>query len=491
MCRDNPNRKIVHGSQRSTAYFFRSLPIRNLPQVRLTEKESRPFGSPDMWVRTGLLEYRSCRSVRHIRLSMIHRSRIAASVFSGQFDRSDCNTNMAMRRRSRRGDGNVRQWILDIAQTSTRGVGLQETKANLEQHACSVRDLFHPQGPMGVGLWLSAETARDLLEGSELPAFQNWLQQRSLLPFTLNGFPFGDFHQPVVKHLVYQPTWMEEDRYTYTDHLISILHALLPSGKRGSISTLPIAWGEPSLADEQWQLAAKNLQRTAERLRQLEAETGRWIQIAIEPEPGCAIQFSSQMVDFFERYLLPGADEDSIRRYITACHDVCHAAVMFEEQREVFDRFAAAGIDIGKVQVSAAVALPFAEMEPNERQAAFEQLQQFAEDRYLHQTVVRGANGDQFYQDLDLALASMSDPGTSKDEWRVHFHVPVYLTRFGNLRATQREIIECLSAAHATMPHLTHFEVETYAWGVLPTELQQPSLAHGIAEELKWFRSVT
>ena len=32
-----------------------------------------------------------------------------------------------------------------------------------------------------------------------------------------------------------------------------------------------------------------------------------------------------------------------------------------------------------------------------------------------------------------------------------------------------------------------HFEVETYAWGVLPPELKQPDLAVGIAEELKWF----
>ena len=33
-------------------------------------------------------------------------------------------------------------------------------------------------------------------------------------------------------------------------------------------------------------------------------------------------------------------------------------------------------------------------------------------------------------------------------------------------------------------------EVETYAWTVLPPELQPADLALGIAEELRWFRSV-
>ena len=73
-------------------------------------------------------------------------------------------------------------------------------------------------------------------------------------------------------------------------------------------------------------------------------------------------------------------------------------------------------------------------------------------------------------------------------EWRVHFHVPVYLERFDLLGASQEAIRECLreAAAHGTT---THFEVETYAWGVLPPELRQPDLAAGIADEMRWFRA--
>jgi hypothetical protein len=50
----------------------------------------------------------------------------------------------------------------------------------------------------------------------------------------------------------------------------------------------------------------------------------------------------------------------------------------------------------------------------------------------------------------------------------------------------QEPIWECLRLATAN--GLTrHFEVETYAWSVLPPELQQPDLAAGIAAEMDWF----
>jgi hypothetical protein len=121
------------------------------------------------------------------------------------------------------------------------------------------------------------------------------------------------------------------------------------------------------------------------------------------------------------------------------------------------------------------------------RKAAIKQISQFTEDRYLHQTVVQKDGEDVFYEDLKLALdAEASDP---RGEWRVHFHVPIYLQEFGRLRSTQEQIAQFISAAPA---HTTcqHYEVETYAWGVLPPDLKQPELADGIAEELKWFEGL-
>jgi hypothetical protein len=338
---------------------------------------------------------------------------------------------------------------------------------------------------MGVGLWLAADAARQLLtEG--LAEARAWLNDVGLLPFTLNGFPYGDFHQPVVKHRVYHPTWWESSRRDYTFDLIRIQHALLPPGMEGSISTLPIAWKHPQPTDAQWRFAAQHLTEVAELLAQLEREEGRTITICLEPEPGCCLQRSKDVVQFFEGYLLPQGNEAAIRRHLRVCHDVCHASVMFETQDEVFARYQAAGIAVGKVQVSAAIHVPLDGMNSLERRGALDQLARFAEDRYLHQTVIQAREGEQFFEDLPLALAAHSDRDGASGDWRIHFHVPVYLSHFGHLETTQSDIMSCLAAAR-DRSHVKHFEVETYAWSVLPEDLKQPHLADGIAEELRWF----
>jgi hypothetical protein len=358
------------------------------------------------------------------------------------------------------------------------GADLATTRANLERHALGVKSRFSPDRPMGVGLWLSAAAARNLIADGETASFGAWLREVGLVPFTLNGFPHGDFHQAVVKHRVYEPTWWEPARLDYTLDLIAIQHELLPAGMEGSISTLPIAWGTPRPRDERLQAAASQLARVALQLAKLEKETGRLITLCLEPEPGCVLQRSRDVVQFFSEYLLPQGERDVIRRYLRVCHDVCHAAVMFERQTDVLRAYHDAGIQVGKVQVSAAIRLP-----PGvDHRPATDQLAGFAEDRYLHQTVVRDAGGETFYEDLPLALQAGRD-----GEWRVHFHVPIYLESFGLLNATQQDIRECLDAV-AEYSDVRHFEVETYAWGVLPPELRQPELAAGIAQEMQWFR---
>src|SRR3954447_23496185 len=125
------------------------------------------------------------------------------------------------------------------------GADLETTRANLERHALAVKGRFAPHTPMGIGLWLSAAAARKLLAERQTPGFAAWLAQVGLVPFTLNGFPHGDFHEQVVKHRVYTPTWWDSARLDYTLDLIAILDAILPPGLDGSISTLPIAWGNP------------------------------------------------------------------------------------------------------------------------------------------------------------------------------------------------------------------------------------------------------
>lgn len=365
------------------------------------------------------------------------------------------------------------------------GVTLGQAREKLERYARAVKRQVCPNRPMGIGLWLPAPAAREILQGPRLQEWKDWLAEVGLTPFTVNGFPYGDFHQPVVKHRVYEPNWASPERLEYTLDLIAIQDGLLPPGLEGSISTLPLFWGRPEPSEAQLKQAAVQLRTVADRLARLERERGRLLYLCLEPEPGCALQRSGDVVRFFEHYLLPGSDEKAVRRHIRICHDVCHAVVMFEEQAEVLSRYRAAGIGVGKVQISSALVMALQQLSATDQAAALRQLGRFAEDRYLHQTMVaRPGRPSVFYDDLPEALNS-----ERTGEWRVHYHIPVYLERFGLLAGSQRQIVECVREVTAH-EQSNHFEVETYAWGVLPAELQQPDLAAGIAEEMRWFQGV-
>jgi hypothetical protein len=113
------------------------------------------------------------------------------------------------------------------------GADLEQTRANLDRHARAVKARVSPHEPLGIGLWLSAAAARTLQQGRELDAFRDWLGEAGLLPYTVNGFPYYDFHQKVVKHQVYLPTWRDPERRDFTLDLVHVLHALLPPRSGG------------------------------------------------------------------------------------------------------------------------------------------------------------------------------------------------------------------------------------------------------------------
>jgi hypothetical protein len=131
------------------------------------------------------------------------------------------------------------------------GATLDITRANLERYALAVKERYSPNRPMGVGLWLSAKAAEELTRTAGEGEFAEWLATRGLVPYTLNGFPYGDFHQEVVKHRVYEPNWFQPERLHYTMQLVQIHDRILPPGMEGSISTLPIAWGMPCPSREE------------------------------------------------------------------------------------------------------------------------------------------------------------------------------------------------------------------------------------------------
>lgn len=367
------------------------------------------------------------------------------------------------------------------------GADLLSTRENLQRYALDVKAKYSPHSAMGIGLWLSATTAEQLSDESQLADFSQWLAESGLIPFTLNGFPYGDFHEKVVKHRVYEPTWADPQRADYTILLAQILDRILPAGQRGSISTLPLGWSSCSASSSFLQSCGEQLRRVARELVKLKETTGREIVIGLEPEPGCAFDTAPGAAEFFERYLQGenGRETESLRRHIGICHDICHSAVMRETQHEAFARYQAAGLRVAKVQVSSALSLKLSGNAESDRKA-IEPLRGFAEDRYLHQTTVAFDDGEvRFFEDLHLALDAWE--AERAQEWRIHFHVPIHESRLGWIDSTHHQIVDCLDAIADLKTDVDHYEVETYAWSVLPAEYRISGLAEGIAAELSYF----
>lgn len=377
------------------------------------------------------------------------------------------------------------------------GVTLEQIKQNLERESLEVKQQVSPDQPMGIGLWLSSTATEQLMDLDERSRFRDWLQQRELVPYTVNAFPAGDFHQRVVKHDVYQPTWAEKSRFEYTCRVATILTDLLPNGSIGTISTLPLGWPTTSQqglgsseSEDFLRACGGNLLQTALAFAELEEKHDVHLRLCIEPEPGCVLDSADDVIRYFERFLFHADQSTSelslAQRHLGVCHDVCHSAVMFEPQSVALDQYAQANIAVGKVQVSSAVEVNFDSLDVSTAAQAVSQLSAFAEPKYLHQTSIQRDGSTIFFEDLPLALDSI---GSEKPAgtWRVHFHVPIHESKLGLIESTQSQILECVQWFKNSPQPDCHFEVETYAWNVLPESLQPERLADGIASEMTWF----
>jgi sugar phosphate isomerase/epimerase len=367
-----------------------------------------------------------------------------------------------------------------------------EVFANVSTHVLAVKARVSPDQPFGVGLRLSAAAARRLAEPDTLSAFAAFLRAHDLYVFTINGFPYGAFHGTAVKENVYRPDWLEDERVAYSDQLAGILAALVPPHLEGSVSTVPGCFLERSDGDAGARMAER-LRRHALVLWRLRETSGRTIGLALEPEPHCVMETSGDAIGFFDRHLFTrpsfeafarasGLDlvqaEEALRRHLGVCLDACHAAVEFEEPSEALRGLRAAGIRILKVQVSAGLRV----VRPDA--AALAELARFAEGVYLHQVVINTGGTLRRLVDLPQALAQ-ARPGQLGDEWRVHFHVPLFQERLGPFLNTQAFLDELLPEVARTAA-TAHLEVETYTWDVLPEEHRRDPVDDAIARELRW-----
>ena len=365
------------------------------------------------------------------------------------------------------------------------GIRLDEIKAALVTHALDIKRRVSPEQSLPLGLWLSQSATVEMQDKIKLETFRAWMRASGFSVSTLNGFPAGNFHQPIVKRDVYRPTWADPARLAYSNRLIELLAVLLGNSNRGTISTLPLGWCTDDFDPSFQKQCAANLLQCANHAQQHHLETGKHVRICIEPEPGCALGTSEQLFEFFERHLLNSPENRRLTdEYLGVCHDVCHAEVMWEGQGSALNRYRTSGIVVGKVQISSALVAKFAAGSDTSRQRTIERLTEFCEARYLHQTTT--TNCECFYEDLPIAVSAAKRLG----EWRVHFHVPIFASALGEgLHTTQPAITECLRELWSERKKID-WEVETYAWNVLPEHLRVESVSEGIAREMNWFKDL-
>jgi hypothetical protein len=365
-----------------------------------------------------------------------------------------------------------------------------------------IKEKVSPHKPMGIGVRLSDEASIELIKEENLSEFKQWLKEHNAYVFTMNGFPYGGFHHTVVKDQVHTPDWTTKDRVDYTLRLFHILADLIPDEMDGGVSTSPLSYRlwfkTKELLTETKERSTKNIIVIIEELIKIQRSSGKLLHLDIEPEPDGLLETGEEFIEWFENDLLriglpliqskfsvsnPQA-EDLIKKHLRLCYDVCHFAIGYESHQQIINKLAKRGIKIGKIQISAALKAKMPSV-INDRKTVKHSFEKFNEPTYLHQVVAKGTDGKLLrYPDLSFALKEIENP--LMEEWRAHFHVPIFAEKFGLLSSTQDEIMDVLSIQKKSR-FTNHLEVETYTWEVIPAELRLP-LQDSIIRELHWVK---
>ena len=362
-----------------------------------------------------------------------------------------------------------------------RGEGWKETFQGLKEYSLKVKDKVSNTDPFAIGLRLGYRAAIELSEegSGRLDEFIQWLDVNNCYVFTINGFPYGQFHGARVKEQVYRPDWTSNSRLEYTNLLFNILSKILPDGISGSVSTLPGSFKEfIANEDEQSEMIVNNLGRCGHYINQLCEKTGKDLHLGLEPEPLGWFENTPETISFFERFRsVHGDNFDSV---IGVNYDTCHLAIEYEDAIDSLSLFSKNNIRISKFHLSSALKL-----KPN--QVAIDTLKAYQEDVYLHQVIGKLNNGRIMrYKDLPDAINEFDPDLNDYSEWRVHFHIPLHASPGGIFDDTRDHITDTLKVLAADPEICQHIEMETYTWEVLPKSMQSNNVVEQLSLEYEW-----
>ena len=368
-----------------------------------------------------------------------------------------------------------------------------------------LRERLAPGSVFGVGLYLPASVARILASDSDaFDSLAGLLGENSLVPFTANSFPFGNFHTEGLKADVYAPAWDDPRRLEFTLDVAGVARRLaLASAQvpaRVSVSTHPGGYGAWSEGPATLHAYSRGLAQAASGLWALQAgESGPRLSLGLEAEPRASAGDSAELAEFLvvarmraaralreDQGLDAAHAEEVAGEMLSTCLDTCHAAVEFEVPSHAW-RNANLGGSASKVQLSSALVL----REPADHEDARNVFLGLDEPCYLHQVTGRRANGGGHERASDLnELPGDLDAWLACDEWRCHFHVPVNLVEMQGLTTTRAELEGILDAAldhpDSWPAGELHLELETYTWNLLPAAARgEGGLVDGIEREYR------
>jgi len=300
---------------------------------------------------------------------------------------------------------------------------------------------------------------------------------------------------------VYTPSWAQNERARWTSAIARVVADLLPEGIDGSISTVGGCFRQHGHSPAVSRKMAGFMLKSLETFLQVRERTGKKLVLAFEPEPETTFETCDDVIEFFEEYLVPAARErwkkrgskarieSDLRDVFTVNVDTCHLSVLFEGQVSSLRKLERAGIRLGKIHVTNAVAL----RNPYRSPSAYRDLLAMDEPRYFHQFCGVDADRRVVWRGKDLGELPRNldrDEHPDVDEIRSHFHVPLYLKRFRRLYTTRDETEV---AVREVMRRRTteHIVFETYTWPILAgAENQKEKLIDGIAREYRWLLGV-
>ena len=360
-----------------------------------------------------------------------------------------------------------------------RGESWPEIFDALQRYTLKVKERVCYDEPYAIGLRLSARAAQELNDGNALLEFQHWLEREQCYVFTINGFPYGQFHGTRVKEQAYLPDWTSPERLAYTNLLFDLLAQIVPAGVEGSVSTVPCGFKELLTTSEQFSECCKNLWRCVEHIAKASERTGRKLHLGLEPEPLCVLEKTDEVLDFFARMNAEHPNDPRLAEHLGVNYDTCHLAVEFEEPREAISALIRNGIRLSKIHLSSALKLqPTSEVR--------RVLESFSDDVYFHQTIVRTAEGKRLaFRDLPDALRDSPTP-SPHSEWRVHFHIPLHSPPTRLFDTTSDHLLGVLDLLKENPRMSSHLEMETYTWEVLPPELKNRDVVEQLSAEYEW-----